>query len=276
MKSFRNLAAAMVLPMGFMTIPGSAQAAVSLSAPSPPVLSFDVATIKPNTSSDMGSSVGFGRSDRFTATNNTVKRLLQWAGFHIPGERIFGGPKWLDSARFDIEAKLDADSYARLKAMKDREKDQAEEALVQNLLAERFQFRYHWEQRELPVYALVVAKGGAKLQPAAHPDQGTSTYTGRGHVKATGITLPAFADLLVEDVSPEVGFVFVDRTGLSGVYDIDLKWTPDNGSPQYAQTPADGPSLFTAVEEQLGLKLDSAKALVKVLVIDHLEMPSEN
>ena len=224
----------------------------------------------------MGSIVGFGTTDRFKASNNTVKRLLQWAGFNIPGERIFGGPKWLDSARFDIEAKLESDSFARLKTMNDREKRKALEPLIQDLLAERLQFKYHWEQRELPVYALTVAKGGPKLQ-AAHPDQGTSTYTGRGHVKATDMGLSAFADLLTDDVSPEIGFVIVDRTGLAGVYNFDLKWTPENGvSSETTQTEGAGPSLFSAIQEQLGLKLESTNAPVKVLVIDHLEMPSEN
>ncbi len=265
------LAASACVTLGFSQTPST------VPPPSALPLKFEVATIKPHIGDDMGSSVGFGTSDRFKASNNTVKRLLQWAGFNIPGERIFGGPKWVDSARFDIEAKLESDSFARLKTMNDREKREALEPLIQNLLAERLQFRYHWELRELPAYALTVAKGGPRLQAAAHPDQGTSTYTGRGHVKATDMGLSAFADLLTDDVSPEIGFVIVDRTGLTGVYDFDLKWSPENGaSSEMTQTESAGPSLFSAIQEQLGLKLESAKAPVKVLVIDRLEMPSEN
>lgn len=248
---------------------GIAQNRAAPIAESGPVPSFEVATIKPDVSVNGGQS-GLSQG-RFVATDVTIRGLLRFEAFDIPDARIVGGPKWMDSARFDIEAKLDPSDTSRIDLLSPSEKNEVKEALVQKLLAERFQFKSHWEERERPVYALTVAKGGLKLQPAADVNHGSSWSLGSGKLQCKNVTLSQLADLFTQGASNELGRVVVDRTGIAGEYDLNLSWAVDSG----ASVP-DGPSIFTAIQEQLGLKLESAKAPVKVLVVDQLEMPSEN
>jgi uncharacterized protein (TIGR03435 family) len=252
--------------------PAPNAAASSASAASP---SFEVATIKRNTSGGGGGISGLGsKTGRFTATDVTIKGLLRFDAFDIADARIAGGPKWLDSARFDIEAKLDPADAARYDLLVPGEKKALKEALVQQLLADRFQFKSHWEDREQPVYALAVAKGGPKLPVAPDTKPGFGYSINNGNFEANDVTLAQVADLLTQGAGNELGRVVVDRTGIAGTFDVNLKWASDTGAAS-SEAPA-GSSLFTAIQEQLGLKLESAKAPVKVLVIDRLEMPSEN
>ncbi|HWB32502.1 MAG TPA: TIGR03435 family protein [Acidobacteriaceae bacterium] len=238
----------------------------------PAVPSFEVATIRPD-SSTYGGSSGLSHG-RFLATDVTIRGLLRFEAFDIPDARIVGGPKWMDSARFDFEAKLDPNDASRIDSLAPSQRNEMKETLVQKLLAERFQFKFHWEQRELPVYALTSAKGGPKLKPAADAKRGPQWSLGSGKLQCKDVTLSQLADLFTQAASNELGRVVVDRTGVPGAFDLNLSWAPDTGA-SASNTPA-GPSLFTAVQEQLGLKLESAKAPVKVLVVDQLEMPSEN
>ncbi len=237
-----------------------------------PVPSFEVATIKPNASPNGGPS-GLSHG-RFTAKDVSIRGLLRFEAFDIPDARIVGGPKWMGLARFDIEATLDPSDASRIESLPPSQKDAMKDALVQKLLAERFQFKFHWEERELPVYALTVAKGGPKLQPAADVKRGSQWGLGSDKLQGKDVTLSQLADLLTQGAGNELGRVVVDRTNIVGAYDLDLKWSADTGAS--ASDASAGPSLFTAVQEQLGLKLESAKAPVKVLVVDQLEMPSEN
>ena len=237
-----------------------------------PVPSFEVATIKPDTSSYGGPS-GLSHG-RFSATDVTIRGLLRFEAFDIPDARIVGGPKWMDSARFDIEAKLAPEDASRFDSLTPSEKNAMKEAVVQKLLAERFQFRSHWEMQERPVYALTVAKGGSKLQPTTNVKRGISWSLSSGKLQCKNVTLSQLADLLTQGAANELGRVVVDRSGVSGAYDLNVTWAPDTGASS-SNAPT-GPSLFTAIQEQAGLKLESAKAPVKVLVVDQLEMPSEN
>jgi uncharacterized protein (TIGR03435 family) len=142
--------------------------------------------------------------------------------------------------------------------------------MLQSLLADRFQLRVHYESRIQPIYELVLAKGGFKLKPlpADHERGGMS---GRpGEMILHGMSIADLARSL--SMSNEAGRAVVDKTGLTGNYEIDLKWTPDDQQ----GTPDAGSTLFTALEEQLGLKLEPAKGPVDTLVIDHVEKPSEN
>lgn len=154
--------------------------------------------------------------------------------------------------------------------------------MFQQLLADRFKLTVHWETRELPVYALVVAKNGPKLHASKEPDGASGTSAGNGQFTAGGVTLAEMAGALTQELSQELGRVVVDRTGISGRYDVSLKWTPDNGEALSGGTggaaspPDSGLSIFTAIQEQLGLKLESTKGPVQVLVIDRVELPSEN
>jgi uncharacterized protein (TIGR03435 family) len=254
---------------------GFAQSPSALPVSSPTALNFEVATIKPN-ASDNGGSSGFDR-DRFRANDIAVKGLLRFEAFMVADARIVGGPKWLNSARFDIDAKLDAAEASKLNSLALNEKKMMQEALIQRLLADRFQLKMHWEEREQPIYALVVAKGGAKLKPAADTKDGSKYSLSYGKFDGKDLTVAQMADLLTQG-APELGRVVVDRTGISGAVDLDLKWASDTGASNAdASSPAaSGPSLFTAIQEQLGLKLEPSKGPVKVLVIDQLEMPSDN
>jgi uncharacterized protein (TIGR03435 family) len=145
--------------------------------------------------------------------------------------------------------------------------------MVQALLADRFKLVMHAETRELPLYALVVAKGGAKLGPAK--ETGTTVNHGRGHIEVQGANSIA---LLAEELSQEVGRDVIDRSGIQGRYDLKLIFAPDDRTPDLASSSStdSGPSIFTALQEQLGLKLEPQKGPVEVLVVDHVEMPSEN
>jgi uncharacterized protein (TIGR03435 family) len=242
---------------------------------------FEVAAIKQNKSGS-GSSDSDTRNGRFTATNVSLKNLMQYEAYGIPGSRILDGPKWLDSTRFDIEAKTDDSETDRLRTLPSNQRVLETQAMFQRLLADRFKLTVHWETRELPVYALVVARKGSKLQPAKDPSSGSGTSSNNtrsgAQFTASAVTMPELAEGLTQELSRELGRDIIDKTQIEGRYDLTLKWTPDvGGASESAASSADaGASIFTAVQEQLGLKLESAKAPVRVLVIDHAEMPSEN
>jgi uncharacterized protein (TIGR03435 family) len=151
--------------------------------------------------------------------------------------------------------------------------------MEQSLLADRFKLKVHFETREMPVYALVVAKSGAKLNPARNEELSRVSTLGSqqsSEMTAFGVTLGQFV------VSPlltgAAGRPVVDQTGLKGAFDFTLKWTPEQLSPSAAakEAGADVPSFFTAIREQLGLQLIPSRAPVEVIVIDHIEQPSAN
>ena len=208
---------------------------------------------------------------------------MQYRAYGIPERRILGGPKWLQSERFDIEAKTDNSVADQLRTLSHDQRRIQTQAMFQQFLADRFKLTVHWETREFPVYALVVGKKGLNLHSSAKADGGTDITAGDDQFTAQGVTLAALAQALTQDMSQELGRIVIDKTGITGRYDVALKWTPDTGAtPINSRTegtmpPADsGPSIFTAIQEQLGLKLESTKGPVQVLVIDHVEMPSEN
>ena len=245
------------------------------AADSTPVPSFEVATVKPNTSGSGGSSSGLATNTSvFKATNVTIRGLLRFEAFMIADARIVGGPKWMDSARFDIEARLDPNDAKRLDSLPFNQRNQVKDAMVQKLLADRFQLKWHWEDREQPVYALIVAKSGAKMQPAADINRGSQWMLNGGRFEAKDVTMDQVADLLTQGAADDLGRVVVNQTGIAGAFDFKINWTPDHGAPSW--NGSSGASIFTAIQEQLGLKLEPTKSPIKVLVIDNLEMPSEN
>jgi uncharacterized protein (TIGR03435 family) len=246
---------------------------------------FEVATVKLDKSGSGGAHTGWRNGTNgttFTAINVQLKNLIQYQAFGISGPRILGGPKWMDSERFDIEAKMDSAVAAQLQKLPHDQGVQQMQMMFQQLLADRFQLKTHWETRELPVYALVVAKGGPTLEKTKDPAMGLGTSAGNGQLQANSATLADIAQVMTQEASDELGRVVIDKTGIDGKYDIRLKWTPDfgagsaSGPESSAAPPSAGPSIFTAVQEQLGLKLESAKGPVQVLVIDSVAMPSAN
>jgi uncharacterized protein (TIGR03435 family) len=221
---------------------------------------FEVASIKLNKSGSGSSHSDFDHG-RFSATNEGIKGLLEYDAFDIAGPQIEGGPGWLALERFDIEAKADDATAALMEKLGPEDRGKLKRQLIAQLLAERFKLAVHWETKELPVYALVQAKGGSKLTPSTDPSGSSGTSSSRGHLKASGITMARLAETLTSILDREAGRVVVDRTGIEGRYDLALEWSPEDGSLNGASNSAQssGPSIFTALEEQLGLKLESSR-----------------
>jgi uncharacterized protein (TIGR03435 family) len=254
-------------------------AAISLAQTVPPVAAahpvFEVTTVKRNKSGGSGSHSNF-QNGHFVASNVSLKNLLRYSAYGIPEPRIWGGPKWLNSERFDIEAKTDSLTADQLRTLGREQRKVQMQSMFQQLLADRFKLMVHFETRDLPVYALVAAKKGPILHGWKESD-GSGTSASNGQFTATGVTMAEIASALTQDLSRELGRVVIDKTGIDGRYNITLKWTPESDATEGTAPPADaGPSIFTAIQEQLGMKLESAKGPVQVLIIDHVEMPSEN
>ena len=219
---------------------------------------FDVATVKPSGPEEIqagtsGMATGHGRA---TGTNVTLKRCII-GSYHIGPNQLVGGPSWVDSDRFHIEAK----------AAEPTNDDATLDAMMRTLLTERFHLVMHRETRTLPVLALEVGKNGPKLEKASGGEAMTDSGYGRLTVKNT--TMDSFAERL----SRQADLPVVNRTGINGIFNLKLRWTPDDGNPNKPDAP---PSLFTAIQEQLGLRLQSQKAPIEVFVIDRAEKPSEN
>jgi uncharacterized protein (TIGR03435 family) len=238
---------------------------------------FEVASIKLNESGSGSSHSDFDHG-RFSATNEGIKGLIQYDAYDIAGPEIEGGPGWLALERFDIEAKVDDATAVLMEKLGPEERRKLKRQLIEQLLAERFKLAVHWETKELPVYALVRAKGGSKLTPSTDTSGSSGTSSNRGHLKASGVTMARLAETLTSILDREVGRIVVDRSGIEGRYDLALEWSPEEGSSNSASNggQSSGPSIFTALQEQLGLKLESSRGPVKTLVIDHVEQPSEN
>jgi uncharacterized protein (TIGR03435 family) len=240
---------------------------VSLPAHSQTLIpAFEVATIKPTgPSSDGHTHINYPAGDRFSASNITLLALMQWA-YGMPEKQILDGPSWLGSTRFDIQATADTGQGDRFKGLTGEQDRDLKRRMVQALLVDRFQLKLHQETRTLPAYDLVLAKGGSKLQPSK--SNGKSIGVGRTHFNGEGLTMTGIA----EELSLIAGRVVVDKTNLAGRYDLKLDWTADDAP----ATDNSGPSLFTAIQEQLGLKLEPAKEPLPVLVIDNVAQPTAN
>jgi uncharacterized protein (TIGR03435 family) len=184
-------------------------------------------------------------------------------------DQITGLPDWANTTQFEVEAKLDPDRAEAQGKLSREERGKQDSEMLQALLEERFHLKIHHELKQLPVYALVVAKGGAKLKesPAEIPG-GYGMSMGAGHISGHGMEIPS----LVISLSGVAGRLIVDKTGLTGKYEVELNWSLDDST----GSSDSGPSIFTAMQEQLGLKLESTKAPVDTIVIEHLEKPSEN
>jgi uncharacterized protein (TIGR03435 family) len=250
-----------------------AQSAAANATPAP---AFDVASIRPNTTATDGRHHIYNDSaeSHFRTVNLSIRDLIQFA-YGMPDSQILGGPAWVDSAMYDIDAKSDVAVDAQLKALPAEEARHQKQLMVQALLAERFGLKTHEETRQLPVFNLVVAKGGIKFE--ANNNVGNTIDTGRNRLHVSG--MQNTVAILARELAQVMGRVVVDKTGVNGSYDLKLRWTPDNAPPPLingAPDPDPPPDIFSAIQEQLGLKLEAAKGPVPVLVIDSVEPPSEN
>jgi bla regulator protein BlaR1 len=263
---------------------------------SPPPLTFEVASVKPSGTDDRRSMIQIQPGGSFRTSGSTLKMLVTFA-YDVREFQVSSGPGWINTDRFDIVAKAEHSAGAENppgepRTMTDEQRktvgDQMRERL-RALLADRFQLTLHRETKEQSVYALVVAKSGSKLQAAQQQEgtgpRGPMMRMGRGELSGQGVAL----DMLTRTLSSQLGRTVIDRTGLKGNFDFKLTWTPDPGQsttplggapPQGADAPPppdpNGPSVYTALQEQLGLRLESQKGPVEMLVIDRVEKPSEN
>jgi uncharacterized protein (TIGR03435 family) len=279
-----TVALAAPLTFGLFTAPMvRAQSPTAQSAG--PGDSFEVVSVKPSDPGGRNSFVNITPGGGFRATNITLKFLVHVA-YHLQDFQISGGPAWITSDRYDIEAKSSGGPQVDIRKMNEPQRDEYVKQIqlkLQNLLADRFHMAIHRETREAPVYELVLAKGGPKLTPAA-ADEGKGPRGMRmrpGQFEGMGATVQMLAETLSDAMSRKV----IDKTGITGSYNFKLEWTPEPGqmapppgTGNEAVPPADpsGPSIFTAVQEQLGLKLESAKGPIEVVVIDAVEKPSAN
>jgi len=224
--------------------------------------SFEVATIKPTDPND--SNQGFHtRGHRISIENETVESLISFA-YAIHAHQIVDGPAWFHSDRYDIDGVPDVEGEPNLKQYQE---------MVQKLLADRFQLKFHREKRELSIYAITIAKGGPKLtKSTADNDQIDQTGNGNGNQHRTKFTNNSMADFAL-GMQYFMERPVIDQTGLTGRFDFVLTWTPDAS---HTGDPNAAPGIFTAVQEELGLKLEPTKGPADVLVVDHVERPSEN
>jgi bla regulator protein blaR1 len=201
-------------------------------------------------------------------------RLLIAFAYNVPFGferiRVVGGPDWLGSDDYEIQAKIEDSLYAAMQKMTPAQQREQVNLMEQSLLADRFKLKAHFETREMPMYALVIAKGGPKLTAAKEGESSRLSMHGN-EMTATATTLDQWIH------NPFLGGrVVVDQTGLKGTYDFTLTWSESVASSGGLESGTDAPSLFTAVQEQLGLKLVPTKGPVEVIVVDHIEKPSEN
>ena len=251
--------------IGLMPIGTSRSQAPDGSSAKP--MSYEVVSIKP---SKPGTPViSEFLPNGFRETDTTLGSLVQDAFGIFYDKRILGMPSWAESEQYDIEAKIDADTADRWKRLTEKQRHQEEEPMLQAVLVERCKLKVHFEKKEMPVYELVIAKSGLKMKEAPKDEAENEELS-------MGITLTAHAisiENLTVTLSGVDGRPVVDKTELGEKrFDFKLHWTPDN----LPGNQNSGPSLFTAVEEQLGLKLIPSKARMSVLVIDRTQRPSPN
>ena len=245
-------------------------------APARPAFdAFEVATIKP-AAPEPGRYIRMQSVHRFYAKGFTLKALVA-AAFSLTPGAISGGASWTDGERYDILAATPGDIQPN---------SEEQMAMLRRLLRDRFHLAFHRESKELPVYALTVAKSGPKLKPSAAPAGALPELVNtiypeeKGGVRAVlparNATMVQFAAMLQRAVLDRT---VLDHTGLSGTYDFDLEWTPDEsqfGGQLPRTVEPTRPGLFSAIQEQLGLRLEATRGPVATLVIDRVEQPSEN
>ena len=256
---------------------------------------FEVASVKANKSGDgNGSLRGLG-SDRVVATNMPVRPMITFA-YQVAGYQLIGGPGWLATDRYDINAKLESPPASVQPFVPGSTTPNAMQLALRNLLEDRFKLKMHRETRELDIYALVMARPGggpgpglkpttqdcsaaiaASQRPGAPPFGAPgSPFCGisgsPGRIRFGGLPASSFATAL----TGQAGRMVVDRTGMTGSWDFELTFAPENRGPDAPPADPNVPSFFTAIQEQLGLKLESTKGPVDVLVIDSVEKPVED
>jgi uncharacterized protein (TIGR03435 family) len=282
---------------GFAQGQGQSPAPAQSQSAAPALTSFEyeVVSIKPNNSPGFP-NVTAG-ADGLTVLNIPLLPLF-YSAFGVGKDQIVGAPEWLSSDKYDINAKIDPETSDALKKLSSDDRKIATQHMMQMIFIERCALKFHRDTKDLQVYNLVIGKNGPKIQPtkpgdapAPAPNGANNVRVGRGGVVEFH-ALPMVA--LVQILSQQLGATVVDKTGLTGMYDFTWNFAPDGGQgrgdrdgappmggggggagPAFPADPG-GVSIFTQVQELLGLKLESSKGPIEVIVIDHIEKPSEN
>jgi uncharacterized protein (TIGR03435 family) len=250
-----------------LAVPAHPQSGTTLSQSAQVnTFAYDVVSVKPHQAGDESWSSGPSQ-DGYRAVNVTAPSLIQYAYVLTLPDQISGLPGWAADARFDIEAKMDEQTVAEFRKLSPEQQQEQRQLMMQTVLADRFKLKVHRETNNHPIYELVVAKSGCKLKesPAGEPQR---MMIRNGRIVSHAV--PVFN--MISNLSYETGRIVVDKTGLTGDYDFTLNWTPEEQS----GTDGAGPSIFTALEEQLGLKLVPAMGPVDTIVVDRIEQPSPN
>jgi len=223
---------------------------------------FEVASVRPAAPGAKGMNIRRDAAGGITASNVNLRTLIVLA-YNIQDYQLSGGPGWIESERYEVIAKVPADA---------RKSDTW--PMLRALLAERFHLAVHRETKETAVYELGVAKNGLKISEARRPPAETDDWCrqGSGHLQCYAIPMPDLALTLSGILKRHV----LDRTGIQGKFDLTLDWAQENRKKADAEATSDGPSIFTALQEQLGLRLDAAKGPVEMVVVDRVEKPSAN
>jgi len=233
-------------------------------------LAFDVASIRPSEPGQPNSRFNIAPGGGINVSNVPVRRLIEFA-YGLRERQIIGGPAWIETAAYDIIARVDkGDGPVDLRNMSNSDRDTIEQKIqrrTQALLEDRFRLVVKRETREMPLMALTVSKGGLKIKPNPPGDtRPPETQMRRGLLRVQRVPMMRLA----QGLSMLLQQTVVDETGLAGEYDFELAFSPENNPD------ADGPSIFTALQDKLGLKLESKKGPVPVIVIERVERPSEN
>lgn len=276
------------------------QAQSQNAAATTPAYLYEIVSVKPCKPETSGGYT-MNTPDGYTAKCTLLVILIDYAYGILNPEQLSGAPSWVSSQRFDVDAKMDGSVANAIQKLSRDDRKLARQQMLQALLADRFKLTVHRETRELSVYALVIAKNGSKLKEVKPDDNSPDRIKGAdghavtdrvmmgtsgGAMTMTGqaVSMP----MLVRLLSQRVGRIVVDKTGLTGNFDFYMQFTPEEGGLLAASSDVPGgaaplppsdpgaPSIFTAVQEGLGLKLESRKVPVEIIVIDHVERPSRN
>jgi len=236
---------------------------------------FDVASVKPIQQS-AGSFNVRSRPDSLTA-DGTLAHILEYA-FNLHDFQIAGRPSWLSSATWDIAIKVDQPP-ANWDTLSNDSRNAIHRQRMITALAQRFSLKCHFETRQLPVYNLILAKGGPKVALGPTPADAQKKGSFSSHDDGASVVMQSNGtalDLLATNLVRVLGRTVINKTGLTGIYDLTLTYAPNPTDTAADSAAASGPTVFTALEEQLGLRLEPAKGPVPILIIDSVDRPSEN
>jgi uncharacterized protein (TIGR03435 family) len=231
-------------------------------------LTYEVVSVKRSNADPNNSNLTVRRD--ILSANTVLPRLIQYA-FGLPwGDQVSGLPKWAESSSFDVEAKMDEDTMAPLDKLPVEARQAKRREMCAQILTERFGLKFHHEVKVMPVYLLVIAKGGPMLKRTESKSPGSNSSMDREKLVGTGMTIADIATSLSRKVDRHI----LDKTGLTGRYDLELRWAADDD--EDLQSIDQQATIITALREQLGLKLLPSKDSVDIIVVDAISQPTEN